>query len=144
MVWQVYVGIGILLCAMEMLSGVFLFLPFGLAFVLTGVLAIWIEQTSVLWATLGVTATALFVLFRRLGRGAGKNSDGGYRSGVEGMVGKEAIVLNWTDQGTGYVKLYGDEWMAKLDSTESAGPLAESSKVEITRVEGNMVFIKRK
>jgi membrane protein implicated in regulation of membrane protease activity len=60
---------------------------------------------------------------------------------AEGMIGAECVVTETIPLGgAGYVKLYGDHWVAKSTSGEI---LEKETRVVIVKIEGNKVYVER-
>lgn len=137
--WQLFVIIGALLCLAEVVVPGFVILPLGLGFLIAAPFAYWLDGHALVWAILVVlqlvSTFLLRMYFKRL------SDKPKIRSTAEGMIGKQAVVSEEIPAGgSGYVKLYGDQWMAKSFHLE---PLAPGTHVVITKIDGNKVWVEK-
>ncbi len=135
--WEILLAIGILLIVGEIFVSGFILLPLGLSFLLTALLAVFVQNWAILLFTLAVLEVGVFVFFKKALRPYhGKTKA---YTNAEGMVGQECEVVETIPaNGMGYVKLYGDQWQAK--SLEDK-PLKAGLRVIITKIDGNKVQV---
>lgn len=114
--------IGVLLVAAEVLSGEFVLLMLGVAaLAAAGVSALdaplWLELGVFAITSVALTTVARPMLKRRLQLGAGSVT------GTDALVGSKAVVVEAVTAHSGTVKLRGEIWTARpLDDTEQLEP----------------------
>lgn len=135
--WQVFAALGVLLMALEVVVPGFVMLPMGIGFLLTAGVAVVIQDGPLLVAILGTFQFLIYVVFRRVLKN--RSTAPTAYTNVDGMLGKTAEVTEAIpERGTGYVKLYGDRWLAQsLDGRSHA----VGARVVIEKVEGNKVWV---
>lgn len=135
--WIQLLVVGTILVLAETVIPGFVIMPIGIGFILTaGVTAI-TNNLYVITTFAGVFQLLSFYLTRKYMKKAFEPPK--KRTTAEGMLGQEAIVTEEiTPGGNGYVKLYGDLWMAKSFNER---PLPAGSKVTITKIDGNKVWV---
>lgn len=132
--WQILAGTGLLLILMELFVPGFILLPAGIAIVLTSLVATLLTDWRVILLVLAAFEVATFVVFRFAFPRTGSAT-----TGADAMVGKQCEVIQAIGPSAGYVKLYGDEWQAVAERGASFIP---GDRVEITRLDGNKVWVK--
>lgn len=134
--YQLLASIGLLLALAEVLVSGFFMLPIGVAFLLTALVAVWVDSWTVL---LPLLALFEFLSFVGLGKWF-KPTPALTPTNVEAMLGKECEVVEPIGVNSiGYVKLFGDQWAARSDCEYE---LPKGSRVTITRMDGNKVWVK--
>ncbi len=119
MVWLI---VGLLLIAAEVLSGEFVLLMLGVsALAAAGSSALgaqlWLDVALFALTSLALVTLARPVLKRRLQAGAGT------KTGVDALIGMRAIVVSPVDAHSGRVKLRGELWSARaFDETQVLEP----------------------
>lgn len=138
--WQTYVALGLILMIIEAFVVSFFLFPIGAALLSVAILAPFIpfELELVIFALLSI---ANFYISLKIikPRFSSKNK----LTGFESLVGKVTNVIEDVNEnaGTGYVKVFADEWRAY--PTEMGQTLPKGTKVQIDRVDGNKVFVSR-
>jgi membrane protein implicated in regulation of membrane protease activity len=135
--WQLFLSVGLLLIAAEIFVPGFVLLPIGISFVLTAGVAYFTNNVAALLIVLAVSQGILFFVFKKFLKRFQANTNA--LTNAEGMVGKEVEVIETVSKhGTGYVKLYGDRWLAQCDLGET---LEKGRRAVIVAVSGNRVTI---
>lgn len=81
-----------------------------------------------------------FVTFFTLRKWFSKQSKEASSTNTSAMIGQECDVIETIPPvHTGYIKLYGDQWAAK---SETGQEIKVGSRVIITRIDGNKVWVK--
>ncbi len=138
-IWQILVVAGTILALAEAIIPGFIILPVGVGLILTGVIAAFTENTVLIWISFFVFEFSSIYLARKfLGRALNRPK---ILTAAEGMIGQSAVVTEPIEPGqTGYVKLYGDQWMALSYSREL---IRVGEKVVISKIDGNKVWVER-
>lgn len=135
--WQwLIIGAVALILAEAVVPG-FVLMPIGVGLFLTAGVAAITKDPVILWTSLIVLeGTSIFVIRKYFKHLLDKPR---ILTNAEGMVGKEAIVIEAIAAGgSGYVKLYGDTWMARSFSTRT---INQGEHVHITKIDGNKVWV---
>ncbi len=137
--WKVLVGIGVVLIISEIFVPGFVMLPAGIGFLLAAIVGAFTNQWIPLLAALAASELVVFWFFKNVLKSYhGKTKA---YTNAEGMIGAECRVTEAiVSGGTGYVKLYGDLWMAKSTTGEA---LEKDLRVVIVKTEGNKVYVER-
>jgi membrane protein implicated in regulation of membrane protease activity len=137
-IWQVFLGIGILLSVAEIFVFGFFLLPAGLAFAAAGIFSLFVPSLPLQLVFLGVALIATYFAFHKLRR----SNSPGLRSNVDKLIGAEGIAEEEIShaRNTGYVKVYGDSWKAIVPA---GVVIAAGSRVRITGVDGNKVHVQK-
>lgn len=135
--WQVLVGLGVLLAIAEIFVPGFILFPIGVAVALTGVVAMVTDHVAVLFTSFAVIAGILFGLSNKYLK---RHKDEGYKTNVDGLVGQEGLVDVEIDnqKNQGYIKIFGDQWRA-LSIHDKV--LATGTRVVVEKVDGNKVWV---
>jgi membrane protein implicated in regulation of membrane protease activity len=137
LLWQWLVAAGAFLILAEAIIPGFFAMPLGIGLIFTGLVAIFTDNHVVILAALVVFEVASVIYLRRVLKKLIGNTK--LVSNADGMIGQEAIVTEEIEAGgTGYVKLYGDRWMARSFSEKKLGV---GKKVVITKLDGNKVWV---
>jgi membrane protein implicated in regulation of membrane protease activity len=145
--WIVWLIIGALLIAGEVLTSGFFLLWFGIgalvaaALALLGVGSVTAQLIAFLVVSTLLVIASRTIFERFLTRATGERE---IRSGVETMIGQVGTVVE-ASRGAlheGAVKIYGSVWTAY--PIEGEEPLAEGESVRVERVEGNAIYVRRK
>lgn len=138
--WQMYVALGLVLMIIEAFVVTFFLFPIGAALLAVALVApfVSLEIELVVFALL-VLINFYISLKIVKPRFAAKNSLTGFES-LKGRVTTVIEDIN-EDQGTGYVKVFADEWKAL--PSEMGQVLPKGTKVQIDRVDGNKVFVSK-
>ncbi|MFI9007649.1 NfeD family protein [Actinosynnema sp. NPDC053489] len=128
LIWLV---LGVVLVAAEILSGDFVLVMLGLAaFGAAGATALGADALvgAVVFAvvSLGLVVGARPAIKRRMALGTG------HKSGVEALVGSTAVVVSTVDGHGGRVRIAGEVWSARSLDREVIEPGAEVTVVEIS------------
>lgn len=130
-----WLALGCLLMAAEMLSGTFVLLCVGLGALLTGLLlSVGLDlgsQAQLIIAALG-SAASLWLLRKPLLDKFGKSA------GFDEHAGQVVKVLSWSGS-EGRVRYRGSDWSAKTESSDQ--PVVEQEMI-IERVEGLTLWLK--
>lgn len=139
--WQIYLTIGLILCAGEMFAPGFVLLPMGIGFILTSAFAYFVDGNTAQLIFLAIAeAVMIFIFIKFIGS---KRYRSEKASVSDGMIGQIALVTQEIDnvQNTGTVKLYGDRWRAL---SEDGSPIPMGESVTIQKIDGNKVIVIRK
>ena len=138
--WQLWIIAAMVFGGLEMkLSGfVTLWFAIGsLAAALTAALGLGINFQLALFS---VVSLALFAGSRTIFKEALMRSASTLKTGVEAMVGQEAVVTEaLSDPHGGTVRINGELWTARSLS----GPVAEGERVTVEQVEGLKLWVRR-
>lgn len=63
------------------------------------------------------------------------------RTGVDALTGSEALTLTTITRDSGQVRLKGEVWSARLDPDLFTDPIAENTKVSVTRIDGATALV---
>ncbi|NBW99209.1 NfeD family protein [bacterium] len=135
--YQVLGAIGFIFALLEMAVAGFFMLPIGVAFLATALVALWVPSWNILLAVLAAFEVVSFLVLRRWFTSKMPSE---LPMNVQGMIGQECEVIETIGpQNPGYVKLYGDQWVAK----SSAGrEISKGERVVIEKIDGNKVWVK--
>lgn len=135
--WLILAIVGALFAIAEIFSASFFALPAGIAFLLAALLAPVTKTWPVTIGVLAVLLTVTYLVFYFAVWPRVRMKDQS-RTGASGMVGKIATVTEaiTAESGIGYVKLYGDTWVAISET-----PFEVGNKVRILATEGNKVIV---
>ncbi len=134
MPWWVWFASAVLLSVAEALGGEFVLLMLGGGALLTAGVAVFFPDT--LWLQLivfALTSVALVVtarpaLLRKF------HTPAAIRSGMDAVIGSEAMVISTVDSGGGQVKIGGEVWSAI--GVEGHRPLPPGTPVTVVEVRG--------
>jgi membrane protein implicated in regulation of membrane protease activity len=134
--YQLLASIGLLLALAELLVSGFFMLPLGVAFLLTAVVAFWIDSWNILLPVLALFEFLSFISLRKWFHSTPNPTP----TNVDAMLGQECEVIEPIGpDSSGYVKLFGDHWAAR---SASETEITKGSRVVITRIDGNKVWVK--
>ena len=136
---QIFLLLAILLAIGEVFVPGFILLPMAGAFLLTAPFAYFFESTALQLSVLAVN-NLIFLVFIRKACLKGQSSSS-LLTGAESMVGKTGTVEEAIKgpEGRGYVKIYGDSWVA---TTPTLVTLPVGAKVEVIGLDGNKIIVK--
>lgn len=144
--WIIWLIIGAVLIAGEVLTTGFVLLWFGVGALAAAALALLGVESVAVQVVVFLTVSSLLVwasrtIFERfLIRAAPADQ---LKTGVETMIGQVGMVVE-ASQGArleGAVKIYGSVWTAF--PIEGEEPLAVGEPVLVERVEGNLIYVRR-
>ena len=138
--WQVWLVVAVLAGGAEMALPGFVTLWFAvgaLAASLGSALGLGVELQLALFS---VVSVALFGASRTLFKNAFMRNAGSVKTGVEAMVGQEAVVAEALVEGHGgTVSINGELWSAR----SLGGPLSQGERVIVEQVEGLKLWVRR-
>lgn len=138
--WQMYVALGLLLIIIEAFISTFFLFPIGISLLFTAIAAPFLsfEAELILFAFLCIINFVISV--KILKPKFQKNKS---HTGVDSLIGRIVPVFEEINEeaGTGYVKVYADEWRAL--PTESGQIFTKNEKVKIDKMDGNKVFVSK-
>jgi len=138
--WQLWIAAALILGALEIKLSGFVTLWFAagaLAAALVAGLGLGINTQLVLFTLVSV---ALFGASRTIFKRAFMRSASPMKTGVEAMVGQEAVVTEMlADPHGGTVRINGELWTARSLS----GPVAEGERVTVEQVDGLKLWVRR-
>ncbi|KAF5056716.1 hypothetical protein DSECCO2_364410 [anaerobic digester metagenome] len=118
--WWVFVTVGVLLMAMEVITPGFIIMWFGLATIVAAIPVYLGAPTSVVLITFAVTLLILTVFVRRIftNRLTGK---GGSLTNASSLIGQQAVVVETIDpvKATGKVRVRKEVWSAGTKGAET-------------------------
>ena|SRR6266545_4310616 len=144
--WIIWLIIGAVLIAGEVLTTGFVLLWFGVGALVAAALALLGVESVAVQVIAFLTVSSLLVLASRtiFERFLIRSSPAGeLKTGVETMIGQVGMVVE-ASQGArheGAVKIYGSVWTAF--PIEGEEPLAVGEPVLVERVEGNLIYVRR-
>jgi len=131
----VWIGAGLVLAVLEMIIPGFVVIWFGIAGVITGILAFFVKNTYVQFGVFVSLSTVMVFFSQRIARRithAEPESVGANR-----MVGVTGVVLQpIAPPGFGRVKVRSDEWRAL-----ATVPIAAGTEVRVTAVDGTHLIV---
>ena len=138
--WQLWIIAALVFGALEIKLSGFVTLWFAVgaaAAALAGALGLGINGQLLLFTLVSV---ALFVSSRTIFKEAFMRSASPLKTGVEAMLGQEAVVTEAiTDPHGGTVRINGELWTAR----SLAGPVAEGERVTVEQVDGLKLWVRR-
>jgi membrane protein implicated in regulation of membrane protease activity len=138
--WQLWIIAAFIAGALEIALPGFVLLWFAagaLAASLVAALGLGINLQLIVFTLVSV---ALFGASRTIFKKAFMRNAGTVRTGVEAMVGQEAVVTeSLTDGHGGTVRINGELWSAR----PLGGPVAEGERVIVEQVEGLKLWVRR-
>lgn len=142
MIWWLWVLLGILLLAIEILTpGGFYVLFFGVGALATGLLAALgvVEPVWAQWLVFSVVSVLSLLLFR--GKLLATMSVGPRQGApVDSLVGQDAVVTETVPvSGVGRAELRGSAWSARTTHPE---PIVKGTRCRVERVEGLTLWIR--
>lgn len=137
--WIIWLIAGVVLFIVEMITpGAFFFACLGLGALLTSILSYLRVPTWLVWANFFVSSTVFVLIARPIARKLMKGEN--RPSNVDELVGKEALVTeSIAPSKSGLVKIRGEVWKA-----ESSEEITADALVEILKVDGNHLIVKKK
>lgn len=135
--WMQLLVVGAILALSEAIIPGFVVLPLGIGFILTAGVAAVTNNLFVVVPAAGVFQLVSFFLTRKYMKHLLDTPK--KKTTAEGMIGQEATITeDIPPGGHGYVKLYGDLWMAR---SYNETVLPAGSKVTIKKIDGNKVWV---
>ncbi|WP_413291236.1 NfeD family protein [Bdellovibrio sp. HCB337] len=135
--WMQLLVAGAILVLAEAIIPGFIVLPIGIGFILTAGVAAATSNLYIILPVAGVFQFLSFFLTRKYLKHIMDTPK--KKTTAEGMVGQEAAVTEEIPPGGhGYVKLYGDLWMARSYNEKV---LPAGTKVTIKKIDGNKVWV---
>lgn len=137
LLWLIIAGSMVLL---ECMTAGFLVIWFGIGALFAMVTSLFVESLVIQISIFAISSSILILLTKPLVKKFIQKGD--EKANVYTVIGKTALVTKEinTDKGIGQVKVDSDTWSAKdIDM----GNIAMGEKVEILRVEGVKVIVKR-
>ena len=131
----VWIVAGLILAALEMVVPGMVIIWFGVAAVVTGILALFVHNGYFHFGAFVVLSGLLVFLSQWIGRKITRPEP--ERVGAIRMPGAVGVVIQDIRPGaTGRVKVLGEEWRA-----DAARALARGTRVRVVRVEGTRVIV---
>ncbi|HIE34375.1 MAG TPA: NfeD family protein [Candidatus Altiarchaeales archaeon] len=137
--FEVWLGVAIIFFIGEMFTEGFFLLWFGIGALFSAIIAFFgITDNVTQWVVFLIVSSVLVLLTRRFAKKITKKPP--REAAVDALVGKEAKVIETIDldNDTGRIKIKGDEWRAEADEV-----IPEGEKVQIIRIEGTHVIVKK-
>lgn len=140
-VWWVFVTIGILLMALEVLTPGFIIMWFGIAFIVAAVPVYFNASLQVVLFTYAVTLLILTVFVRRIFVGK-FSKDAGVKTNAASLVGEKGVVVEEINavKSTGRVRVRKEVWTAISVDGEV---LSIDRMVVVKRIEGVKLIVGR-
>lgn len=139
--WWVFVTVGILLMAMEIITPGFIIMWFGIATIVAAIPVYFGASTSVVLITFAITLLILTVFVRRIftNKFAGK---GGIRTNASSLIGEKGVVIESIDplKATGKVRVRKEVWSA---GTKSGKPINVDQIVVVQAIEGVKLLVEK-
>lgn len=138
--WQVFVLAGLILMIAEVFANGFILLPAGLGFLCAAYFTTLVDSLTYQVLILAIFQFVIIFLFNRFLKK--KFTVKETPTNASSMIGKEVSVIEEIPaDGQGYIKLYGDQWSAVSENSQS---IAVGQKVIIQNIDGNKVIVKTK
>lgn len=137
--WQVLTIIAIVFVIGEVFIPGFILMPIGVGFLVTALLAPFVETYYIILTLLAINIVISLFVFKKWV--VPKLKIKNLPTNVSNMIGKEVYVTETIDNShnKGYIKLYGDSWKAQSKNEEV---INVGTKVKICAVEGSKVIVK--
>lgn len=145
-IWIIWAILGAVLIIAEIFTTGFVLLWFGIGALVAGLAGLLgINSIIAQFAIFAVVSIALTAASRTIfvNYFSREKSGGDLKSGVESLPGKVGTVVS-SSRGSlheGAVKVFGSTWTAY--PAEGEEPLEAGDRVEVTRVQGASIFVKR-
>ncbi len=138
--WWIFVVIGVLLMALEVLTPGFLVMWFGVSFIVAAIPVYLKAPFWVVMLTYAATLLVLTVFVRKIFAGAGQRTE---KTGPAALMGEEAVVVEVIDavQGTGRVRAGKEVWSA---ISEDGSSIEVDRIVRIKRIDGVKLVVAKK
>ncbi len=142
-VWLIWLLISIVLFILEIFTPGFFAACLGIAAAIDSiVILIFPEISSILQIIIfSILSIVAFILVRPVALKYLYKNDKGNSTNADGLIGKKGkIVKSITPSEFGSMKIYGDEFTA---ISEDGTPIEEGTEVEIIKLAGNKVIVKK-
>lgn len=138
---QAFLVIGVVLIILEAVIPGFILLPIGLAFCLTALASLVVEDIGIQLLILAVNSVIIFLLSRRFVKRGAKSPQ--LMTNADALIGSEATVSEAVenDANAGYAKIFGDSWRA---ISADGSKISVGTKVTVTALDGNKVIVRAK
>jgi len=121
--------------------GLFFFLPFSAAALITAAVSIWQESLVIQGLCFLSTAALIFLILHRWLKIRSFVQRGEQKTNTDALIGKRAtVVKNINDHGTGYVKIDGQDWLAR---SIDGSAVQSGAIVEIVATRGAHLLVKK-
>jgi len=121
--------------------GLFFFLPFSAAAFITAIISAWQDSLIVQGLCFLSIASLTFLILHRWLKIRSFIHRGEQKSNVDALIGKRAtVVKDISQQGTGYVKIDGEEWLAR---TIDGSAVQSGVLVEVVMARGAHLLVKK-
>jgi membrane protein implicated in regulation of membrane protease activity len=142
-IWLIWLLVGIIFLIVEIFTPGFFIACLGLAAMVVSVFLLFIPGMMFIWQIVIflIISIIIFITIRPFAlKHLYKRSDQ-QNTNADGLIGKKGKIISKVDSANpGYMKIYGDEFMAISESGET---LEVGDDVEIVRIEGNKVIVKK-
>jgi membrane protein implicated in regulation of membrane protease activity len=137
--WWVFVTVGVLLMAMEVITPGFIIMWFGLATIVAAIPVYLGAPTSVVLITFAVTLLILTVFVRRIFTNR-LTDKGGSLTNASSLIGQQAVVVETIDpvKATGKVRVRKEVWSA---GTKGAETIAVDQIVIVKALDGVKLLV---
>lgn len=138
--WQLWVVAALVAGSLEIALPGFVMLWFGVGALAAAVLAGLGMGPEAQLACFSAVSLALFAASRTLFKNAFMRNAASVKTGVEAMVGQEAVVTESLVEGHGgTVRIHGELWSAR----SLGGPVGSGERVIVEQVEGLKLWVRR-
>ncbi len=137
--WWFWLILAIFLFIFEILTPTLFFSAcLGCAALVTALISLVINRSSILWLIFFTVSLLLIILTRPLAKRLTKKQI--RAAGIGALIGQKALVVEPINPVTkkGIVKIEGEEWLAEAEAN-----IEKNEWVEILRVEGTKVIVKK-
>lgn len=143
--YWLYFIIGIFFILIEIFSLTFYFLPIGIAAIITGIFAIFINNLYFHVAVFCFVGIFLFIFISKWKKSRFLKPIGSQH--IAGLIGQQGIIVEAykSPQDSGKVKVFSDVWdlFWDLHQQEKIMHLKEGDIVKVTAIEGNKVKVEK-
>lgn len=137
--WWIFVIIGVLMMALEVLTPGFMVMWFGLSFIVAAIVVYLGAPFWVVMLTYGATLLVLTVFVRKIFSGKGHGRE---ETGPAALIGEQAVVVEPIDavKGSGRVRAGKEVWSAV---SEDGSAIDVDQIVHIRRIDGVKLVVAR-
>lgn len=135
--WAIWVIAGIVLVVIEIFTPGFFFMSVGVAAILTGLLATFVDSLIINLIFFIISFSVLFLSLKKIGNKLlGSNLEETNVLGLIGKPGKVTQAIHSNEKG--YVKVGGEEWSAISDHNQE---LNVGQLITVKNVDGNKLVV---
>ncbi|MFN3411296.1 MAG: NfeD family protein [Exilispira sp.] len=142
-IWLIWLLISVIMFIIEIFTPGFFSACLGIAAAINAVLSLILPNINIVWQIIifSILTILSFILIRPFAiKYLYKNSNKA-NSNADGLIGKRGKITKPIDTvNYGFMKIYGDEFMA---ISEDGKPIEEGAEVEIVKIDGIKVIVRK-